>query len=176
MEELNKKFLAFTAGILLISSARVFVSGAYSSMELLSFYGELFPSFFGVLVFFIAAALIGRINYKIAGILISLYAITGLLTDNTRYIHFLAGITLIIALSLISEFLKEYFPYIVSGFIFDVILRVLALGGEPLDFPATRVLITFLFLITGMLLLKEKENLWHLLLSSMHSLHYLSLA
>ncbi|ASJ07801.1 metal-dependent hydrolase [Thermococcus siculi] len=156
VEERDRILLGIGAGILLASSLRVFVAGAYSSLEKTFFYGMNFPSGLGIVLFIIAAFLVGRMSRKAGAVIMMAYALAALLTDATEYTHLIAAFTLPIALALVKELDVKY---LAIGLIADLSLRVLAVGGEPIDFPHTRVLLAVLILLGAYALWREPGTL-----------------
>lgn len=152
VNERDKILLGLGTGILLASSLRVFVPGAYSSLEKTFFYGMKFPSGLGILLFIIAAFLVGRMSRKAGAVIMAAYALVSLLTDATEYTHLLAAFTLPMALALVKELEVKY---LALGLLADLTLRVLAVGGEPIDFPHTRVILVVLLLLGAYALWKE---------------------
>ena len=156
VEERDKILLGIGTGILLASSLRVFVAGAYSSLEKTFFYGMSFPSGIGILLFIIAAFLVGRMSRKAGAVIMAAYAVTVLATDATEYAHLIAAFALPIALSLVKELNVKY---LAMGLVADLSLRVLAVGGEPVDFPYTRILLAALILLGAYALWREPGTL-----------------
>ncbi len=148
--------LGTAAGILLASSMRVFVGGAYSSVEKTFFYGVMFPSLLGVLLFILGAFLVGRLNRKTGALIMTIYALATLVTDATEYTHLIAAFVLPVALALVKEVEARYLSI---GLVADLTLRVLAVGGEPIDFPHTRVVMVFLLLLGAYTLWNEEGTL-----------------
>ncbi|WP_293254846.1 endonuclease/exonuclease/phosphatase family protein [Palaeococcus sp. (in: euryarchaeotes)] len=147
----REKILALVVGIAFISSARIFVAGAFSSIEVLFFYGVAFPSFIGVLALLIASIFVSRMSHRTAGVLMALYAISIFTTDWTQGIHIIAALVIPVTLALLAEF-GEYYIYAVGGMVIDISLRVLATGGEPIDFLYTRILLAMILFIGAYLL------------------------
>ncbi|ASJ13156.1 endonuclease/exonuclease/phosphatase family protein [Thermococcus thioreducens] len=144
IDERNRILLGLGTGVLLASSLRIFVAGAYSSLEKTFFYGMSFPSGLGILMLLIAAFLVGRMSRKAGAALTAAYATAVLITDATEYTHLVAAFALPVALALVKELDVKY---LTMGLVADLSLRVLAVGAEPADFPYTRVILAlFLFL------------------------------
>jgi endonuclease/exonuclease/phosphatase family metal-dependent hydrolase len=152
VEERDRILLGIGAGVLLASSLRVFVAGAYSSLEKTFFYGVNFPSGLGIVLFIIAAFLVGKMSRKAGALIVAAYAVAALPTDATEYTHLLAAFTLPIALALVKELDVKY---LAMGLVADLSLRVLAVGGEPIDFPYTRVILALLLLLGAYALWRE---------------------
>lgn len=152
VNERDRILLGLGTGVLLASSLRVFVAGAYSSLEKTFFYGMKFPSGAGILLFIIAAFLVGRMSRKAGAVLMMAYALASVLTDATEYTHLIAAFTLPIALALVKEL---EFKYLALGLVADLTLRVLAVGGEPIDFPHTRLILAVLIFLGAYALWKE---------------------
>jgi len=142
--------------VLLASSLRVFVAGAYSSIEKTFFYGVKFPSGFGILLFIIAAIFVGRMSRKVGAVLMAAYAVASFAADATEYSHLIAALAVPVALALVKELEVKY---LTIGFVADLSLRVLAVGGEPIDFPHTRAILTVLILVGAFALWKEPGTL-----------------
>ncbi|WP_430515234.1 endonuclease/exonuclease/phosphatase family protein [Pyrococcus woesei] len=143
-------------GALLASSLRVFVAGVYSSVEKTFFYGVYFPSILGIVLLILATALVARIPKKIGGAILGLYIIATLATDATEYTHLLGALAIPIILSLTLEVPTKY---LALGMLADLSLRVLATGGEPLDFYHTRVLLVLLTLPVVYYTIREEGKL-----------------
>lgn len=156
VSEKDRMLLGIGTGVLLASSLRVFVAGAYSSLEKTFFYGVNFPSALGIVLFVIAAFLVGKISRKVGAAVMVAYALASLLTDATEYTHLIAALTIPVALALVKELDVKYFAI---GLAADLSLRVLAVGGEPIDFPHTRVLLAVLVLLAAFALWKEAGTL-----------------
>ncbi|WP_010480189.1 endonuclease/exonuclease/phosphatase family protein [Thermococcus zilligii] len=154
--ERDKILLGLGTGVLLASSLRVFVAGAYSSLEKTFFYGVNFPSGMGILLFIIAALLVGRLSRKAGAVIMTIYALASLATDATEYTHLIAAFAIPIALALAKEVEVKY---LAMGLVADLSLRVLAVGGEPIDFPHTRVILALLLLPGAYALWREPGTL-----------------
>ncbi|ASJ01823.1 metal-dependent hydrolase [Thermococcus profundus] len=152
ISEGDRILLGTGTGILLASSLRVFVAGAYSSLEKTFFYGMNFPSGLGIVLFIIAAFLVGRMSRKTGAAIMAAYALAALLTDATEYTHLIAAFTIPIALALVKELDAKYLAF---GLVADLTLRVLAVGGEPIDFPHTRIILAALIFLGAYALWKE---------------------
>ncbi|MBP1911091.1 endonuclease/exonuclease/phosphatase family protein [Thermococcus stetteri] len=148
--------VGISTGILLASSLRVFVAGAYASLEKTFFYGVMFPSVLGVVLLILASAIVGKFSKKVGAGVIVAYALASLATDATEYTHLIAAFAIPVALALVNELDVKY---LAIGLVADLGLRVLAVGGEPVDFPHTRILLSALILPGGLLLWKEEGNL-----------------
>lgn len=156
VEERDRILLGLGTGVLLASSLRVFVAGAYSSLEKTFFYGMNFPSGIGILLFIIAAFLVGRMSRKAGALVMAAYAVAVLITDATEYTHLIAAFALPVALALVKELDVKY---LAMGLVADLGLRVLAVGGEPIDFPYTRVILALLLLLGAYALRREPGTL-----------------
>ncbi|NJD98267.1 metal-dependent hydrolase [Thermococcus sp. LS1] len=156
VNERDKILLGLGTGVLLASSLRVFVAGAYSSLEKTFFYGVNFPSGLGIILLILAAILVGKMSRKAGAVLMAAYAVASLATDATEYTHLIAAFTIPIALALVKELDMKY---LTMGIVADLSLRVLAVGGEPLDFPHTRVILGVLILLGAFALWKEEGTL-----------------
>ncbi|ASJ05950.1 endonuclease/exonuclease/phosphatase family protein [Thermococcus pacificus] len=156
IEKRDKILLGLGAGVLLASSLRVFVAGAYSSLEKTFFYGVNFPSGAGILLFIIAAFLVGRMSRKAGAAIMALYALASLATDATEYTHLIAAFALPVALALVKEVEVRY---LAIGLVADLSLRVLAVGGEPIDFPHTRAILALLLFLGAYALWREPGTL-----------------
>ncbi|WP_148883849.1 endonuclease/exonuclease/phosphatase family protein [Thermococcus aciditolerans] len=154
--ERDKILLGLGTGVLLASSLRVFVAGAYSSLEKTFFYGMNFPSGLGILLLLLAAFLVGRIGRKVGAAIMVAYALALLATDATEYVHLVAAFALPVALALVKELDVKY---LAMGLVADLSLRVLAVGGEPADFPHTRVVMALFLLLGAYALWKEPGTL-----------------
>ncbi|MDV3104007.1 hypothetical protein [Thermococcus waiotapuensis] len=154
--ERDKILLGLGTGVLLASSLRVFVAGAYSSLEKTFFYGVNFPSGIGILLFIIAAFLVGRLSRKAGAVIMALYALASLATDATEYTHLIAAFAIPLALALAKEVEVKY---LAMGLVADLSLRVLAVGGEPVDFPHTRVILALLLFPGAYALWREPGTL-----------------
>ena len=125
--------LVFTA---ILSSSRILVAGAYESLWKTLWYGDLFPSVAGVAAFAGYAMAGSRIPPRLHGVLVTLYAIAGGLTDNVEVLYIPAGLALAAGLWLASSMP----PYQVAaaaalGASLDVAARLAAAGAEPWDSP-----------------------------------------
>ncbi|KUH32652.1 metal-dependent hydrolase [Thermococcus celericrescens] len=156
VDERDKILLGLGTGVLLASSLRVFVAGAYSSLEKTFFYGMNFPSGLGILLLLLAAFLVGRIGRKVGAAIMVAYALALLATDATEYVHLVAAFALPVALALVKELDVKY---LAMGLVADLSLRVLAVGGEPADFPHTRVVLALFLLLGAYALWKEPGTL-----------------
>ncbi|ASJ14866.1 endonuclease/exonuclease/phosphatase family protein [Thermococcus radiotolerans] len=156
LDERDKILLGLGTGVLLASSLRVFVAGAYSSLEKTFFYGMNFPSGLGILLLLLAAFLVGRLSRKVGAAIMAAYALVLLATDATEYVHLLAAFALPVALALVKELDVKY---LAMGLVADLSLRVLAVGAEPADFPYTRVVLTLFLLLGAYALWKEPGTL-----------------
>ncbi|NJE85083.1 metal-dependent hydrolase [Thermococcus sp. CX2] len=156
VSEKDRVLLGIGTGVLLASSLRVFVAGAYSSLEKTFFYGANFPSALGIVLFVIAAFLVGKISRKAGAAVMVAYALASLLTDATEYTHLIAALAIPVALALVKELDVKY---LAIGLVADLSLRVLAVGGEPIDFLHTRVLLAVLVLLGAFALWKEAGTL-----------------
>lgn len=153
----NRELLiGISTGVLLASSMRVFVAGAYSSVEKTFFYNVMFPSVLGVVLFIIASAVVGKLNRRIGAAIVAAYALVSLLTDATEYTHLIAALAIPVALALLSEL---DIKYVTMGLVADLGLRVLAVGGEPLDFPHTRIILSLVVLFGAYALWKDEGKL-----------------
>ncbi|NJE04358.1 endonuclease/exonuclease/phosphatase family protein [Thermococcus sp. MV11] len=152
----DKILLGLGAGVLLASSLRIFIAGAYSSLEKTFFYGVNFPSGLGILLLLLAAFLVGRLSRKAGAVIMAAYAIALLATDATEYTHLIAAFALPVALALVKELDVKY---LAIGLVADLSLRVLATGGEPADFPYTRVILAVLLFLGSYALWKEPGTL-----------------
>ncbi|AIF69578.1 metal-dependent hydrolase [Palaeococcus pacificus DY20341] len=152
----DKLLLGIGTGILLASTLRIFVAGAYSSLEKTFFYGVKFPSALGIVLFVFFAYLVGKTSRKAGAIVMATYAIASLFTDMTEYFHLIAAIALPVALALVKELDVKYLSI---GLVADLSLRVLAVGGEPIDFPHTRIILAVLVLLGAFALWKEEGQL-----------------
>lgn len=148
--------IGISTGVLLASSMRVFVAGAYSSVEKTFFYNVMFPSVLGVVLFIIASAVVGRLSRRIGAAIVAAYALVSLLTDATEYTHLIAALAIPVALALLSEL---DIRYVTMGLVADLGLRVLAVGGEPLDFPHTRIILSLVVLFGAYALWKGEGKL-----------------
>lgn len=156
VEVKGKILLGIGTGVLLASSLRVFVAGAYSSLEKTFFYGMKFPSALGVALFIIAALVVGRLSRKSGAAIIAAYALALLATDATEYTHLLAAFALPVALALVKEIEVKY---LAMGLVADLGLRVLAVGAEPADTPHTRIILAVFMLLGAYTLSKEPGTL-----------------
>ncbi|MCD6373346.1 MAG: endonuclease/exonuclease/phosphatase family protein [Thermococcus sp.] len=156
VKEKDKIILGIGTGVLLTSSLRVFVAGAYSSIEKTFFYGVKFPSGIGILLLIVAALLVGKLSRKVGTAIIAAYALALLATDATEYTHLLAAFALPIALALVKELEVKY---LAIGLVADLTLRVLAVGAEPADFPHTRAILAVFLLLGAYALWKEPGTL-----------------
>ncbi|QDA32525.1 metal-dependent hydrolase [Thermococcus indicus] len=156
VDERDKILLGLGTGVLLASSMRIFVSGAYSSLEKTFFYGMNFPSGLGILLLLLAAFLVGRMSRKAGAAIIAAYAIAVLITDATEYTHLIAAFALPVALALVKELDVKY---LIMGLVADLSLRVLAVGTEPVDFPYTRIPLALFLLLGSYALWKEPGTL-----------------
>ncbi|HDH44313.1 MAG TPA: metal-dependent hydrolase [Thermococcus sp.] len=156
LSEQDNMILGIGGGVLLASSMRIFVSGAYASVEKTFFYGVMFPSALGIILFLIASFFVGKMQRKTGAIIITAYAIASLITDATEYTHLIAAFALPVALSLVKEVKVKY---IILGLVMDLTLRVLAVGGEPIDFIYTRILLVICILGASYVLWKGKGQL-----------------
>lgn len=153
----NRELLiGISTGVLLASSMRVFVAGAYSNVEKTFFYNVMFPSVLGVVLFIIASAVVGKLNRRIGAAIVAAYALVSLLTDATEYTHLIAALAIPVALALLSEL---DIKYVTMGLVADLGLRVLAVGGEPLDFPHTRIILSLVVLFGAYALWKDEGKL-----------------
>ncbi|WP_258083756.1 endonuclease/exonuclease/phosphatase family protein [Thermococcus thermotolerans] len=155
-DDRNRILLGLGTGVLLASSLRIFVAGAYSSLEKTFFYGMNFPSGLGILLLLLAAFLVGRMSRKAGAALIAAYAIAVLITDATEYTHLVAAFALPVALALVKEL---DIKYLTMGLVADLSLRVLAVGAEPADFPYTRVILALFLFLGAYALWKEPGTL-----------------
>nr|WP_238516233.1 endonuclease/exonuclease/phosphatase family protein [Thermococcus gammatolerans] len=156
VRERDKLLLGLGTGVLLASSLRVFVAGAYASLEKTFFYGMKFPSGLGILLFLFAALLVGRLSRKSGAVIMAAYALALLATDATEYVHLIAAFALPVSLALVKELDVKY---LAMGLVADLSLRVLAVGAEPADFPYTRVLLVLFILLGAFALWKEPGTL-----------------
>ncbi|CAD5244963.1 endonuclease/exonuclease/phosphatase family protein [Thermococcus camini] len=156
VDERDKILLGLGTGVLLASSLRIFVAGAYSSLEKTFFYGMNFPSGLGILLLLFAAFLVGRMSRKAGAALTAAYAIAVLITDATEYTHLVAAFALPVALALVKELDVKY---LAMGLVADLSLRVLAVGAEPADFLYTRVILALFVLLGSYALWKEPGTL-----------------
>lgn len=156
VKERDKILLGVGTGVLLASSLRVFVAGAYASLEKTFFYGVKFPSALGILLFVVAALLVGRLSRKTGAVIIGAYALALLATDATEYTHLIAAFALPVALALLKELEVKY---LALGLLADLTLRVLGVGAEPIDFPHTRIILTVLLFLGAYALWKEPGTL-----------------
>ena len=152
----DKILLGLGAGILLASSLRVFVAGAYSSLEKTFFYGMTFPSGLGIVLLLLGAFLVGRLSRKAGAAVMVAYALALLATDATEYVHLIAAFALPVSLALVKELDVKY---LAMGLVADLSLRVLAVGAEPVDFPYTRVPLVLFILLGALALWKEPGTL-----------------
>lgn len=156
VKDRDKILLGLGTGVLLASSLRVFVAGAYASLEKTFFYGMKFPSGLGILLFLLAAFLVGRFSRKAGAGIMAAYALALLATDATEYVHLLAAFALPVALALVKELDVKY---LAMGLVADLSSRVLAVGAEPADFPYTRVILALFILLGAFALWKEPGTL-----------------
>lgn len=156
VKDRDKILLGLGTGVLLASSLRVFVAGAYASLEKTFFYGMKFPSGLGILLFLLAAFLVSRFSRKAGAGIMAAYALALLATDATEYVHLLAAFALPVALALVKELDVKY---LAMGLVADLSSRVLAVGAEPADFPYTRVILALFILLGAFALWKEPGTL-----------------
>ncbi|KPU63554.1 metal-dependent hydrolase [Thermococcus sp. EP1] len=156
LSEWEKRVLGISVGILLASSMRIFVSGAYASLEKTFFYGVMFPSGLGIILFLLSSFIVGKIRRKTGAIIVGIYALASLITDATEYTHLIAAFVLPVALAVLKE---AEIKYVLIGLVGDLALRILAVGGEPIDFIHTRVLLVIFILALACVLWKEQGQL-----------------
>ena len=156
VEAKGKILLGIGTGVLLASSLRIFIAGAYSSLEKTFFYGMKFPSALGIVLLIVGALIVGKLSRKVGAAIIVAYALALLVTDATEYTHLLAAFALPVALALVKELEVKY---LAMGLVADLGLRVLAVGAEPADFPHTRVILAVLLLLGAYALSKEPGTL-----------------
>ena len=156
LSEWEKRVLGISVGILLASSMRIFVSGAYASLEKTFFYGVMFPSGLGIILFLLSSFIVGKIQRKTGAIIVGIYALASLITDATEYTHLIAAFVLPVALAVLKE---AEIRYVLIGLVGDLALRILAVGGEPIDFIHTRVLLVIFILALACVLWEEQGQL-----------------
>ncbi|ASA78265.1 endonuclease/exonuclease/phosphatase family protein [Thermococcus sp. 5-4] len=154
--ERDRILLGLGTGVLLASSMRIFVAGAYSSVEKTFFYGVMFPSFLGLVLLIIASFLVGRLSRKAGAVIMAVYALALLFSDATEYLHLIAAFALPLSLALVKELDVKYLAF---GLVADLALRVLAVGGEPIDFPYTGAILAILLLLGAYALWHEPGTL-----------------
>ncbi|NJE60427.1 endonuclease/exonuclease/phosphatase family protein [Thermococcus sp. 21S7] len=156
VSEKDRLLLGLGTGVLLASSMRIFVAGAYSSVEKTFFYGITFPSFLGLVLLITASFLVGRLSRKAGAVIMGIYALALILTDATEYLHLIAAFALPISLALVKELNVKYLSL---GLVADLALRVLAVGGEPIDFSHTAVVLAVFLLLGAYVLWHEPGTL-----------------